>query len=88
MIRARQFDFHCATAVNAIESHFLQHNDGLLSREQFARGCETFRGLLSEPGVRAYWLGYRELIVDVAPHFCNFVDGLCTLEPTHFKNRV
>jgi len=88
LVRKHQFLLHCATAVNAMESHYLQHLDGLLSEGQYARGCETFRGLLLEPGLRGYWKEYRSIAARAAPGFCAFVDRLCTTEPTKFQNRV
>jgi len=87
-IRQHQFRLHCATGVNAMESHYLQHLDGLLRTEQFARGCETFRGLLLEPGFRDYWNEYRKIAAPAAPGFCAFVDGLCAAQPTTFQGRV
>jgi hypothetical protein len=89
LVRQRQFFIHCATALNAMEDHHLQHLDGLLSSEQYARGCETFRGLLLEPGFREYWSNYRKSMVQVAPKFCAFVDSLCTTDAASaFGNRV
>jgi hypothetical protein len=88
LIRLRQFNYHCATAINAMEDHHLQHVAGLTSHEQFARNCETFRGLLQEPGLRAFWNGYRGTAVKVAPIFCAFVDSLCLTETREFSNQV
>jgi len=89
-IRQRQFHYHCGIAMIAMEDYFSQHEDGLLSDEQFSRGCETFRGLLREPGLRAYWLKQRETMAKAAPRYCAFIDSLCTgeAEPVgRFQNR-
>jgi hypothetical protein len=83
-----QFNLQCGLAINAVEDFYFQHKDGLLDEELFARNCETFRGLLSEPGVRAYWLGRRESIGKAAPGFAKFVDALCSEEASAFKYRV
>ena len=88
LIKQRQFFYHCLTALNAMEDHHLQHKDGLLSQEQYARGCDNFRRLLMEPGFRDYWTTYRNNIISVAPNYCAFVDSLCTTGPTAFANHV
>jgi hypothetical protein len=80
LIRQRQFHYHCGIAMIAMEDYFSQHEDGLLSDEQFSRGCETFRGVLKEPGLRAYWLKQRETMTKAAPRYCAFIDSLCTGE--------
>ena len=77
LIRQRQFHYHCGTAMIAMEDYFSQHEDGLLSDEQFARGSATFRQALKEPGLRAYWLRQRDVMVKAAPRYCAFIDGLC-----------
>jgi murein L,D-transpeptidase YcbB/YkuD len=50
----------------AMEDYFSQHDDGLLSDEQFSRGRETFRGVLKQPGLRPYWLKQRETMSKAA----------------------
>ncbi len=77
LIRKRQFEQHCGTAMIAMEDYFSQHEEGLLSDEQFARGSETFRALLREPGMRAYWLRQKEVMAKAAPRYCGFIDCLC-----------
>jgi hypothetical protein len=77
LIRKRQFHQHCGTAMIAMEDYFSQHEEGLLSDEQFARGSATFRELMKEPGVRAYWLRQKEVIAKAAPRYCAFIDSLC-----------
>ena len=77
LIRKRQFDQHCGTAMIAMEDYFSQHEEGLLSEEQFARGSETFRALLREPGMRAYWLKQKDVMTKAAPRYCAFIDSLC-----------
>ena len=88
IVRQRQFAYSCMIAINALEDQYLQHRDGLLSEEQYGRVCEEFRGLLREPGLRAFWRNYRVTILRVAPGFCCFVDALCTGEPAQFANAV
>jgi hypothetical protein len=61
----------------AMEDYFSQHEEGLLSDEQFARGSATFRELMKEPGIRAYWLRQKEVIAKAAPRYCAFIDSLC-----------
>jgi hypothetical protein len=87
-VRERQFLAHCGIALNALEDHFLQHGEGLLNDEQFNRNMETFRGLLGEPGMRAFWLSQRAVTLRVAPRFAAFVDSLCTEDASTFKNTV
>jgi hypothetical protein len=84
LIRQRQFHYHCGLAMIAMEDYFSQHEDGLLSDEQFSRGCETFRERLREPGLRAYWLKQRETMIKVAPRYRAFIDSLCAGEPMAF----
>ena len=60
LIRRRQYHHHRGAAMVAMEDYFSQHEEGLLGDEQFARGSATFRQSLKEPGLRAYWLRYRE----------------------------
>jgi hypothetical protein len=81
LIRQRQYHYHCGTAMIAMEDYFSQHEEGLLSEEQFARGSATFRQALKEPGLRAYWLKHRDGMVKAAPRYCAFIDGLCAGEP-------
>ncbi len=64
----------------AMEDYFSQHEEGLLSEEQFSRGRATFRQALMEPGLRAYWLRHRDVIMKAAPRYCAFIDSLCTGE--------
>jgi len=77
LIRRRQFHYHCGAAMIAMEDYFSQHEHGLFSEEQFARGSATFRQALKEPGLRAYWLRHRDEILEAAPRYCAFIDGLC-----------
>jgi len=77
LIRKRQFQNQCGTAMIAMEDYFSQHEEGLLSEEQFARGSESFRELLREPGMRAYWLRQKEVMAKAAPRYCAFIDSLC-----------
>ena len=81
LIRQRQFHYHCGVAMITMEDYFSQHEDGLLSDEQFSRGSATFRERLREPGLRAYWLKQREAMTEAAPRYCAFIDSLCTGEP-------
>jgi hypothetical protein len=66
----------------AMEDYFTQHAEGLLSEEQFARGRATFRALLKEPGLLAYWEKQREAFVTAAPRYCTFIDSLCVGKPS------
>jgi hypothetical protein len=77
LIRARQFHYQCGAAMIAMEDYFNQHEEGLLSNEQFARGSATFRERLKEPGLRDYWLKQREVMVEAAPRYSAFIDSLC-----------
>ena len=77
LIRARQFHYQCGAAMIAMEDYFVQHEDGLLSDEQFARGSATFRERLPEPGLRNYWRNRREVMVKAAPRLAAFIDSLC-----------
>jgi hypothetical protein len=77
LIRRRQFHYYCGTTMIAIEDYFSQHEHGLFSEEQFARGSATFRERLKEPGLRAYWLENRETMAKAAPRYCAFIDSLC-----------
>ena len=82
LIKQWQFYYHCGILMIAVEDYFSQHEDGLLSDEQFSRGRETFRERLREPGLRAYWLKQRETMIKAAPRYCAFIDSLCDGEPT------
>jgi hypothetical protein len=81
LIVQRQFYYQCGAAMVAMEDYFSQHEDGLLSNEQFSRGRATFRERLREPGLRAFWLKQREAMTKAAPRYCAFIDSLCTDEP-------
>jgi len=81
LIRQRQFYYHCGILMIAMEDYFSQHEDGLLSDEQFSRGRATFRERLREPGLWAYWLKQRETMIKAAPRYCAFIDSLCDGEP-------
>ena len=81
LIRQRQFHYHCGTTMIAMEDYFSQHEERLLSDEQFARGSATFRQALREPGLRAYWLRHRDVMIKAAPRYCAFIDSLCAEGP-------
>ena len=75
-IRDRQFALQCAMTINALEDLYLQNRNGLTDPEHFRLECETFRRLLSLPGMGAFWTGNKSNIARVAPGFCAFVDNL------------
>ena len=84
-VRRLQLHLLCTTAVVSMEDLYSQHCDGLLTAEQFGRGCAYFRSsLLSQPGLRAHWTAIRDDLASVAPRFCAFVDGLCVGEATEY----
>ncbi len=87
-VRRLQFSLLCSTALTALDDLFAQHSDGLLTTEHFERNCWIFRGLLSEPGLRAYWFANREEIGKSAPRYRTFVDGLCVGEASEFGFRT
>jgi hypothetical protein len=87
-IRRHQFAIHCVIAVNAMADLFAQHHEGLYNREHFARECETFRGLLAQPGFRDYWEAQRDASSRAAPRFTAFVDSLADREVTGFTHHV
>jgi hypothetical protein len=76
LIRERQFHHQCGVMMIAMEDYFSQHEEGLLSDEQFARGSATFRERLKEPGLRDYWLKQRTVMVKTAPRYSAFIDSL------------
>jgi hypothetical protein len=78
----------CQTSITALDDIFSQHSDGLMQQEVFARNCFVHRGLLLEPGYRAYWNAQREELRSIAPKFVAFVDGLCVEEATAFGFRL
>ena len=82
LVRERQFHYQCGIAMIAMEDYFSQHELGLLSKEHFSRGSETFRIRLKEPGLRAYWMKQREILVGAAPTYCAYIDSLCTEKTT------
>jgi len=88
-IRKMQFNLMAGTLINAMEDFYFQKKDGLIDNELFERNCDMFRGLLSEPGMRAYWIERRDGgIAKASPNFTKFVDGLCTEPASTFKYRV
>jgi hypothetical protein len=87
-MRKYQFFLMCQTSITALEDIFVQHNDGLMQEEVFARNCFLHRGLLTEPGFRAYWNSVRVDLQAVAPKFAAFVDGLCVGEASDFGFRI
>ena len=87
-VRKVQFFLMCQCSLTALEDIFSQHNDGLMQDEAFARNCHIHRGLLTEPGYRAYWNAQRAEVAGIAPKFAAFVDSLCTGEPKAFGYRV
>jgi hypothetical protein len=87
-VRRLVFNLQCATALDALEDHFLQDRAGLVSAEQFARNSEGFRRLLQEPGMRRYWEQIRPTESSAAPGFGAFVDSLCAEEASVYSARV
>src|SRR5262249_24055080 len=55
-IKERQFMMQCLAQTATILDVFTQHRDGLLSDEQFAGVCGTYRAWLREPGFRQLML--------------------------------
>jgi hypothetical protein len=87
-VRKLQFHLACATALDTLEEHYLQHQAGLQSNEQFARYAAFFAGLLQEPGMRAFWQDQRSSTACASRRFSAFVDSLCQGEATEFGYRV
>jgi hypothetical protein len=87
-VRKLQFFLMCQTSVTALEDIFSQHSDGLMKPEVFARNCHVHRGLLSEPGYRAYWTAHSADLRAVAPKFCAFVDELCVGASSQFQFKI
>jgi hypothetical protein len=87
-VRKLQFNLACATVIDALEEHYLQHKARLVSDEQFARYAAFLGDLLQEPGMRAFWEEQRSKTARAAPRFCAFVDSLCEAEVTEFGCRV
>jgi hypothetical protein len=87
-IRKLQFHLACATALDTLEEHYLQHRAGLESKQQFARYAAFFASLLEEPGMRAFWEEQRPKTARASRRFCAFVDSLCQGEATEFGFRV
>jgi hypothetical protein len=86
-VRQLQFNLECATALDALEDHWLQRQARLVSVEQHARAREGFRRLLALPGLRAYWNDRRPTEERAAPSFAAFVDSLCDGEVTAYEAR-
>jgi hypothetical protein len=80
-VRARQFFYHCSVVINSMEDLYVQHRAHLLNEEQFVRGTETFRRLLTAPGMRKFWEEERVLFASTAPGFTAYVDGLLGARP-------
>jgi hypothetical protein len=49
LIRHRQFYYQCGIAMIAMEDYFSQHEDGLLSDEQFSRAVRLFESGSGNP---------------------------------------
>jgi hypothetical protein len=78
----------CATGINVMEDLYSQKMEDLVSEEQFARNRETFRGLLSQPGFRAYWQEVRSRTETVSPRFTAFVDSLAAEDAGEYSGTV
>src|SRR3569832_1327171 len=87
-VRKAQFFLMCQTSATALEDIYHQNRDGLMKPEVFARNCYIHRGLLSEPGYRAYWNAQRADIGKLAPEFATFVDGLSSDDAMEFKFKL
>lgn len=87
-IREGQFNLMCQTSVTAMEDLFAQRALGLIPDEVFARNCFVHRALLSQAGMRAYWLAQREELAEAAPKFVAFVDGLCVGDAAEFALKL
>jgi hypothetical protein len=87
-IREGQFDLMCQGSVTAMEDLFAQRALGLVPDEVFARNCLLHQALLSQPGMRAYWMAQRKELGEAAPKFVAFVDGLCVGDATEFALKL
>jgi hypothetical protein len=82
-IKKRQFMMQCLAQVATMLDVFTQHDNGLLSDEQFNGVCATYRVWLREPGFRKQWLERRAFQGPGQPKFTAFVDSL--LEDAPFE---
>lgn len=75
-IKERQFMMQCLAQTATMLDVFTQHNDGLLSDEQFNGVCATYRAWLREPGFRQQMITRMAVLGPVQPKFSAFVDSL------------
>lgn len=75
-IRQRQFFMHCTAIMMNMRDTFAQHDEGLLSDEQFALHNVDARLFLSQSAFRAYWNDWRALRHSQAPKCIAYMDGL------------
>jgi len=84
-ISARQFSLQCIAQVGVMFDNFTQHNDGLLSEEQFKGVTAIYQAWLREPGFREEYQIWRELTGSQSPAFTAYVDDLLS-EPEQPTN--
>jgi hypothetical protein len=75
-IKDRQFYMQCLAQLGVMTDVFHQHEDGLLSEEQFAGVVETYRRWLAEPGFRRIALDFRAMTISRTPAFSAFIESL------------
>jgi hypothetical protein len=76
-----QFAQLCNALVADMQDFHNQYSDGLASGEQFGSVCVAYAEFLQQPGVRAYWKGWRQPRLKAAPRFIAWVDGLAKMNP-------
>lgn len=80
-IQDRQFYMQCLAQLGVMTDVFHQHEDGLLSDEQFVGVTETYKRWLAEPGFRRMIVDFRAMTIHRTPAFSAFIDTLLPPEP-------
>jgi hypothetical protein len=80
-VKQRQFALICSAIVNSWEDTFTQHEDGLISEDQFASFRASVAFLVGHPGVRQFWQGWKTRRPDGLEKFKAFVDAQAKAQP-------
>ena len=75
-VKALQFAQLCNAFMYDMMAMYNQHADGLMTDEMFGASVVAYRTFLQQPGLRAFWMTWRDARQKEMPKFIAWVDAL------------
>ena len=80
-VRVQQFQSICAARLIALEDSFSQHEVGLINEDAFGDFRAAIRTVMTLPGVREFWNGWKAQRPHTSMKFKAFVDEILSSAP-------